>query len=71
MNQSTVIAVDPEYTSQSCPKCGHTEKSNRNKKKHIFQCRICGYTSNDDRIGAMNLHRKGMEYLVQELGQHD
>jgi putative transposase len=70
MNQSTVIAVDPAYTSQTCPKCGHTEKANRNKNKHIFQCRTCGYTSNDDRIGAMNLHRKGMEYLVQELGQH-
>ncbi|WP_028778908.1 RNA-guided endonuclease InsQ/TnpB family protein [Shimazuella kribbensis] len=63
-NQSTVIAVDPAYTSQTCPKCGHTEKANRNKKKHIFHCKTCGYISNDDRIGAMNLHRKGMEYLV-------
>ncbi|PMB01606.1 transposase [Fischerella thermalis CCMEE 5273] len=70
MNRSTVIAVDPKYTSQTCPTCGHTEKSNRDKKKHLFQCRACGYTSNDDRIGAMNLHRKGMEYLEQELGQH-
>jgi IS605 OrfB family transposase len=63
-NQSTVIAVDPAYTSQTCPKCGHTEKENRNKKKHLFQCKTCGYTSNDDRIGAMNLHQKGMEYLM-------
>lgn len=62
-NESTVIVVDPSYTSQTCPKCGHTEKANRDKKKHIFQCKTCGYTSNDDRIGAMNLHRKGMEYL--------
>lgn len=64
MNQSTVIAVDPSYTSQTCPKCGHTEKANRKKKIHLFECRTCGYTSNDDRIGAMNLHRKGIEYLV-------
>ncbi len=63
-NQSTVIAVDPAYTSQTCPMCGHTEKANQTKKKHIFQCKTCGYTSNDDRIGAMNLHRKGIEYLV-------
>ncbi|MDQ0416166.1 IS605 OrfB family transposase [Croceifilum oryzae] len=70
MNQSTIIAVDPAYTSQTCPKCGHTEKANRNKKKHIFECQTCQYTSNDDRIGAMNLHRKGIEYLVQELSQH-
>jgi len=39
------------------------EKSNRNKKIHVFSCKNCGYTSNDDRIGAMNLYRKGIEYL--------
>ncbi|WP_059106077.1 RNA-guided endonuclease InsQ/TnpB family protein [Shouchella shacheensis] len=64
MNQSKVIAVDPKYTSQTCPTCGHTEKANRNKKKHIFCCRTCGYTSNDDRIGAINLQRKGIEYIA-------
>jgi putative transposase len=64
MNQSTVMVVDPKYTSQTCPKCGHTERANRNKKKHTFACRTCGYTTNDDRIAAMNLHRKGIEYLV-------
>jgi IS605 OrfB family transposase len=69
MNQSTVIVVDPKYTSQTCPKCGHTEKANRDKKKHIFRCRTCGYTSNDDRIGAMNLHRKGIEYLSAVTAQ--
>jgi transposase len=51
------------YTSQTCPKCGHVEKTNRDKKNHIFKCKTCGYTSNDDRIGAMNLHRKEIEYL--------
>ena len=62
-NQSSVIKVDPRYTSQCCPVCGHIEKSNRNKKLHLFFCRNCGYTSNDDRIGAMNLHRMGINYL--------
>lgn len=60
-----VIKVDPAYTSQTCPKCGHVEKDNRNKKKHVFCCKACGYTSNDDRIGAMNLYRMGIEYLVE------
>ena len=59
-----VKKVNPAYTSQTCPKCGHTEKSNRNKKLHIFCCKNCGYQSNDDRIGAMNLHRMGIELLV-------
>lgn len=62
-NQSTVIKVDPRYTSQCCPVCGHIEKSNRNKKIHLFTCKNCGYKSNDDRIGAMNLYRMGINYL--------
>ena len=64
LNESAVVNVDPRYTSQTCPVCGHTEKSNRNKKKHIFCCKNCGYTSNDDRIGAMNLYRMGINYLL-------
>ena len=60
-----VITVDPRYTSQICPKCGHISKSNRDKKTHSFCCRNCGYRSNDDRIGAMNLYRMGIEYLIE------
>ena len=66
---SKVIFVDPKYTSQTCPKCGHVEKSNRDKKNHIFKCKTCDYTSNDDRIGAMNLQRKGIEYISEGLYQ--
>ena len=62
-NQSTVIKVNPRYTSQCCPVCGHIEKANRNKKLHLFTCKNCGYKSNDDRIGAMNLYRMGINYL--------
>lgn len=62
-HQSTVIKVSPKYTSQCCPMCGHIEKANRNKKIHLFSCKNCGYKSNDDRIGAMNLYRMGINYL--------
>lgn len=62
-HNSLVIKVDPRYTSQCCPRCGHIEKSNRNKKIHLFCCKNCGYKSNDDRIGAMNLYRMGINYL--------
>lgn len=62
-NQSTVIKVDPRYTSQCCPICGHIEKANRNKKIHLFNCKNCGYKSNDDRVGAMNLYHMGINYL--------
>lgn len=67
LNGSKVINVDPRYTSQTCPVCGHVEKSNRDKKKHIFCCKSCGYTSNDDRVGAMNLYRMGINYLVDRV----
>jgi IS605 OrfB family transposase len=63
-NQSMVIKVDPRYTSQCCPVCGHVERSNRNKDLHLFHCKNCGYESNDDRIGAMNLYRMGINYLM-------
>ena len=66
MHNCSVINVDPRYTSQTCPVCGHTEKSNRNKRSHLFCCKTCSYKSNDDRIGAMNLYRKGIEYLVPD-----
>ena len=61
-----VVKVDPAYTSQTCPRCGHTEPGNRNKKLHSFCCKSCGYRSNDDRIGAMNLHRIGRELTVPD-----
>ena len=64
LRQCSVLKVKPQYTSQCCPICGHTEKNNRDKKKHMFVCKTCGYRSNDDRIAAMNLHRMGIGYLA-------
>jgi IS605 OrfB family transposase len=40
LNHSATIAVDPRYTSQKCPQCGHTERANRDKKNHVFLVRI-------------------------------
>lgn len=62
---SKVMAVDPSYTSQTCPKCAHIDKANRDKKRHHFSCKSCGYQSNDDRIGAMNLQQIGMKYIAE------
>ena len=61
----TVIEVDPRYTSQTCPKCAHVSKNNRKQAQHLFACQNCGYTSNDDRVAAMNLSFKGKQYLTQ------
>lgn len=63
LNNSKVIVVDAHYTSQRCPKCGIIHKENRNHDKHSYHCNNCGYNSNDDRIGAMNLYELGKQYV--------
>ena len=65
LNRQLMIKVDPAYTSQCCPKCGHIDRGNRDKKNHIFKCLRCGYQSNDDRIAAMNLCGMGIKYLAE------
>lgn len=60
---SKVIKVSAKYTSQRCPKCGRIHKENRNHDTHEYICDICGYHSNDDRIGAMNLYDLGLMWL--------
>ena len=64
-NDSYMIKVDPAYTSQTCPLCGHRDRKNRDKGTHTFCCRKCGYRTNDDRVAAMNLQRMGREYLLK------
>ena len=58
---SKVIHVPAAYTSQRCPCCGYTDKKNRNKRKHLFFCQECCYTSNDDRVAALNLYQEGVK----------
>lgn len=56
-----VLSVSPRFTSQKCPKCGHTEKGNRDKKNHRFCCKACSYRLNDDLVGARNIRDRGRE----------
>ena len=61
----SVIAVDPRYTSQTCPTCGIVCKANRRRKTHEYHCSNCGYRSNDDRVAAMNIQRLGYQSIVE------
>jgi IS605 OrfB family transposase len=63
LNNSEVVEVSAAYTSQRCPKCRTIKKSNRNHKLHEYHCTNCGYRSNDDRIGAMNIQLLGTQYI--------
>lgn len=60
---SGVIKVPADYTSQRCPKCGRILKENRHHEIHEYVCDACGYRSNDDRVGAMNLYTLGTMYV--------
>ncbi|NME33191.1 RNA-guided endonuclease TnpB family protein, partial [Ligilactobacillus ruminis] len=60
---SEVVQVSAKYTSQRCPKCGRIYKNNRNHQQHLYVCDRCGYQSNDDRIGAMNIQLLGTQYV--------
>lgn len=48
------IAVDPKYTSQTCPECGFVSRENR-KTQADFCCVSCGYSANADYVGSVNI----------------
>lgn len=53
-----LIAVPPQYTSQTCPNCGHVCAENR-KTQGIFRCVRCCYGNHADIVGAINILRAG------------
>lgn len=57
-NGGMLVAVPPQYTSQTCPACGHVAKENRTTQAK-FECVGCGHTDNADVVGAMNILARG------------
>lgn len=58
MHGVAVLAVDPAYTSQECPECGHIDRRNR-PKQALFSCVACGHSGNADQVAARNISRRG------------
>ncbi len=54
-----VIYVNPQYTSQVCPKCLSTNK----RIKSNYKCKYCGYKANADHVGALNIRKKFWESI--------
>lgn len=52
--------VDPAYTSQTCPRCGHITRRNR-PERGAFRCRSCGLAGHADHIAAINIATRGVE----------
>jgi len=54
-NQNISISfVQPEFSSQTCHKCGHISKENR-KSQEEFCCVLCNYKDNADQNSSKNL----------------
>jgi putative transposase len=49
-----VVIIDARYTSQRCPRCGHTARSNR-PTRNDFACRGCGLAGPADMVAAVNV----------------
>ena len=58
-----VVAVPPQYTSQTCPCCNHVSKDNRQTQAK-FACVACGYEENADVVGAINILARGHRVLA-------
>ena len=52
-----VEGVDPRHTSQTCHRCSFQHRANRRSQSE-FWCRSCGYRTNADRNGALNIATK-------------
>ena len=53
-NGGKLVIVPAAYTSQTCHKCGHVAKGNR-ESQAVFECVECGYRANADTNAAMNI----------------
>ena len=53
-----LVAVPPQFTSRTCPKCG--TESSENRKGEVFRCVDCDYTADADTVGATNILSKAL-----------
>ncbi|WP_411147175.1 RNA-guided endonuclease InsQ/TnpB family protein [Streptomyces sp. A30] len=57
------LEVDPAYTSQRCPRCGHIERANRPTRDH-FSCRRCGLAGPAGHVAGVNVRNRARSAWV-------
>lgn len=62
-NGGYLLAVAPQYTSRTCPCCGHVAKENRLSQAR-FACVACNFEEHADVVGAINVLRAGHARLA-------
>ena len=60
----TIVAVNPQNTSQQCSECGHTEKSNRVSQSE-FICKNCNLHISADYNAALNIRGRAIVNFAQ------
>ena len=59
-NGGKLVIVPAAYTSQTCHKCGHVAKGNR-ESQAVFHCVECGYEANADVNAAVNILGRALD----------
>lgn len=60
--------VPPQYTSQTCSRCGCIDKQNRTTQAR-FHCLACGFESNADHNAALNILAAGLAVTACGAGK--
>jgi len=55
-----VVFVKPNYTSRTCPRCGHTSSSNRLSTR-LFRCQQCGFQHNANFVASINIASRAVQ----------
>jgi len=58
----TFVRVNPTFTSQTCSRCGHTDR--RSRQGENFNCVCCGISMDADHNAAVNVLRRGVSSLL-------
>ena len=60
---SSLILVNPAYTSQTCSNCKYCAKNNR-ESQAVFVCKQCGHSMNADVNAAINILNRGVDHVL-------
>jgi putative transposase len=62
-----VVFVKSNYTSRTCPRCGHVSSSNRLSTR-LFRCRKCGFQHNANFVAALNIANRAVQAGLDGAG---
>jgi putative transposase len=60
--KTTVIKINPKFTSQTCNRCGCIDSRSRIRQSE-FICTNCGHSENADVNAAKNIYSKGVAFV--------